>query len=103
MDDNSDVTRADTSDIQGDPTPCIGSSSRYTYRPGGSNFPYQWSWIVSGDASILNYWTIGDGYVCDVQLGKQTVTLTFQQSNPPGVPPVQNIAKYISPRKCEES
>lgn len=88
--------------ITGVSDPCLDSRERYSYCP-GVNYPYHWRWSVTGDATVTDLGTTSSCYLAEVKVGKRTTTLTFHQSNPVGVPQVQNVTKYISPKKCDKS
>ncbi len=88
--------------IIGPSDPCMDSKVRYRYCP-GSNFPYHWSWSITGDAEVVNLGTSGNCYMAEVTIKKRPATLTFHQSNPVGVPQVQDVWKYIQPKKCQEA
>lgn len=88
--------------ITGVSNPCLNSKEQYSYCPGG-NYPYHWRWSVSGDATVVDLGTTSTCYLAEVKIGKRATTLTFHQSNPVGVPQVQNVTKYISPKKCDKT
>lgn len=74
-----------------------GAVQEYTLCP--SVYPYVWKWKVSGDAKVLSESTTSTCYQCRVQFGKQPATLTFEQSNPAGVPPVFTLTKMVTVKK----
>jgi hypothetical protein len=85
--------------ITGPATPCVGAKAEYSYCR-SENFPYIWRWSVSGDASVRDAGTTSTCYKAEVTLRERSTLLTFHQSNPVGVPPVQNVTKQISPKRC---
>jgi hypothetical protein len=86
--------------ITGPDTPCIGSKAEYSYCR-TENFPHQWRWSATADATVKDRGTTSTCYLAEVTLGKQSTLLTFHQSNPVGVPQVYNVTKQINPKKCE--
>jgi hypothetical protein len=86
--------------IHGPTNPCFNSTTSYQYCR-TSNFPYYWHWSLSGDGSVTDMGTAGNCYRAQVAVQRNPVTLTFNQSNPIGVPPVQNVAKHVVPRRCQ--
>ena len=63
------------------------------------NFPYHYSWTASNDAAIEAQSVSGNCYLATVRFGSQNAFVTFSQSNPPGVPPVHNVTKYVTVKK----
>lgn len=89
----------DSGRIQGEAEPCQHTKAMYKFCP-GSNFPYHWNWTITRDATVADYGTQDNCYLAEVSVGKKSTLLTFNQSNPPGVPQVHNVTKQITPRAC---
>ncbi len=98
--DNNDIFNTEQSDqIQGSGSASEGETHQYSYCK-QENHPYHYSWSVSGDAIIENVWNSGNCYYSKVKFGSPTrIMLTFNQSNPPGVPQVHNVTKWIQVNK----
>lgn len=86
-----------TNTINGPSAVQAGTTQEYTLCP--PVYPYVWKWKVSGDAKVAGESTTGTCYKCQVQFGKQPATITFEQSNPAGVPPVFNLTKTVTIKK----
>lgn len=86
--------------ILGPTNPCFDSTTSYQYCR-NSNFPYYWNWSITGNGTVTDMGTSGNCYRAQVAVGRQPVTLRFNQSNPVGVPPVQNVSKHLVPRRCQ--
>lgn len=89
--------------IEGALSPCRGKTARYQYCP-GNNHPYVWHWLADNGASVRTLPSTGDNcYHAEVTFGESSyVTITFRQSNPPGVPQVSNVQLTVSPRVCAQ-
>jgi len=79
--------------ITGESRPRSGRTYQYAFCP--TVFPYIWHWRVSGDAQLGREWTSSNCYFCEIKFNRQAATITFEQSNPPGVPQVSNVTKYV--------
>lgn len=91
---NDKNTSLEFSAIDGPARVIYNTTHKFSYCP--SNFPYLYKWRVSGDAQIIKESVSPSCYSCEVKFGKQPVTITFEQSNPPGVPQVFNETKYVA-------
>lgn len=86
-------------EIAGPVTPCHNTKAEYRYCR-TSNFPYVWSWEISQGAALRDLGSGSNCYRAEVTFTDRAVTLTFRQRNPPTVPQVYDVRKYIQPKAC---